>query len=63
VGEVMKVLLALLATMCFIADLRVGQRLGHAIVFGGDTDSLWALFAVFMAGMIGSVIGFFFYKK
>jgi len=59
----MRVIFALLGLMCFVADLRVGSRLGNAIVFGGDTNSLWALFAVFMAGMIGSVIGVFYYKK
>jgi ABC-type dipeptide/oligopeptide/nickel transport system permease subunit len=59
----MRVIFALLGLMCFVADLRVGDRLANAIVFGGDTDSLWALFAVFMAGMIGSVIGVFYYKK
>lgn len=59
----MRILLALLGLACFIANLRVGDKLAEAIVFGGDTNSLWALFIAFMAGTAGCVFGFFLYKK
>jgi hypothetical protein len=59
----MKTLLAILGFMCFVANLRVGDKLANAIVFGEDTNSLWALFIAFLAGTIGCVFGFIFYKK
>lgn len=59
----MRVIIFLLGVMCFVANLRVGDKLGHAIVFGEDTTSLWALFVAYLAGTIGCVIGFFAVKK
>jgi hypothetical protein len=59
----MRIVLALLGTMCFIANLRVGDKLAEAIVFGEATNSLWALFIAFLAGTAGCVFGFFLYKK
>jgi hypothetical protein len=59
----MRIILVLLGLMCFFANLRVGDKLAEAIVFGGNTNSLWALFVAYLAGTIGCVIGVIFYKK
>lgn len=59
----MRIILVLLGLACFFANLRVGDKLAEAIVFGGNTDSLWALFVAYLAGTLGCVVGVFFYKK
>jgi hypothetical protein len=59
----MRAIIFLLGFMCFVANLRVGNRLANAMVFGGDTISLWILFFLFMAGTAGCVFGFFLIKK
>jgi hypothetical protein len=59
----MRIILALLGLSCFFANLRAGDKLANAIVFGGDTNSLWALFVAYLAGTIGCVVGVIFYKK
>jgi hypothetical protein len=63
VGEVMRIVLVLLGLMCFTANLRVGDKLAEAIVFGENTNSLWALFVAFLAGTIGCALGVIFHKN
>ena len=58
----MRIALVLLGLMCFFANLRVGDKLAEAIVFGEATNSLWALFIAFLAGTIGCALGVIFHR-
>jgi len=59
----MKIIYGLLAVWCLWNAVRISDRLGYVMIFGGDQSVLWAGLLLFLFGSIGFTIATFTEKK
>jgi len=59
----MKIIYGLLAVWCLWNAVRISDRLGYVMIFGGDQSVLWAGLFLFLFGSIGFTIATFTEKK